>query len=286
MQAIFKMEYHDFEQIVSQARMKRYLDVCSKDVGNATNNEMEKAIKLYRLNINLSQEIFTFIGCFEIALRNATDFQYRDVWNAKESDTKKKWGDEWLINAEKKIFHNIHNNINHKHFKSIQETIRQIDAGLAELKKRKSDCAHDKLIAELTFGFWCYLFAEGQFKSSELNIGEIFPMNKIPINKNLKNPKTIKEEERRYVFGKLKFIHKLRNRIAHHEPLCFLRDKNTSVTTINTEITEQNYALILKLFKWLDIDAHQYCYGLEYDGATDPVMTVINEINNLKATQL
>lgn len=30
---------------------------------------------LYRLNLNLSQEVFTLLSCFEVALRNAIDRQ-------------------------------------------------------------------------------------------------------------------------------------------------------------------------------------------------------------------
>ncbi|MBI2417787.1 MAG: Abi family protein [Ignavibacteriales bacterium] len=48
--------------------MSRYLAAC--------NNNSKKAMTLYRLNLRLSQELFTIISCFEIALRNEIDRLY------------------------------------------------------------------------------------------------------------------------------------------------------------------------------------------------------------------
>ena len=56
------MKYAKFESILSAARMNRYLV--------ASNGNTRKAMTLYRLNLKLSQEFFTVISCFEIALRN------------------------------------------------------------------------------------------------------------------------------------------------------------------------------------------------------------------------
>ena len=59
------MKYKDFEKILSQKRMNRYLAAC--------NGDTRKAMTLYRYNLQLSQEAFTIISCFEVALRNAID---------------------------------------------------------------------------------------------------------------------------------------------------------------------------------------------------------------------
>ena len=61
------MKYSKFEQILSQDRLHRYLLAC--------NNDTKKAMTLYRYNLRLSQELFTIISCFEVALRNAIDRQ-------------------------------------------------------------------------------------------------------------------------------------------------------------------------------------------------------------------
>ena len=57
------MRYREFERIISEDRMNRYVQACG---GNT-----RKAMALYRYNLRLSQEMFTIISCFEVSLRNA-----------------------------------------------------------------------------------------------------------------------------------------------------------------------------------------------------------------------
>lgn len=59
------MEYLEFERILSAKRMRRYKE--------AANGDTRKAMALYRYNLRLSQEMFTIVSCFEVALRNAID---------------------------------------------------------------------------------------------------------------------------------------------------------------------------------------------------------------------
>ena len=59
------MEYLEFERILSAKRIQRYKD--------AANGDTRKAMALYRYNLRLSQEMFTIVSCFEVALRNAID---------------------------------------------------------------------------------------------------------------------------------------------------------------------------------------------------------------------
>ena len=54
------MKFQDFENIMSPARMSRYLTACG---GNS-----KKAMTLYRFNLRASQEFFTVISCFEVSL--------------------------------------------------------------------------------------------------------------------------------------------------------------------------------------------------------------------------
>lgn len=61
------MKYSEFEDIILQMRMQKYLLVC--------NNDSKRAMTLYRNNLKLSQETFTLIICFEVALRNKIDSQ-------------------------------------------------------------------------------------------------------------------------------------------------------------------------------------------------------------------
>lgn len=59
------MKFTDFQEVMSAPRMSRYL--------TAIGGSPRKAMTLYRLNLRLSQGLFTIISCFEIALRNRID---------------------------------------------------------------------------------------------------------------------------------------------------------------------------------------------------------------------
>jgi len=59
------MRYSDFASIMTFARMNRYLLACG---GNT-----RKPMTLYRKNLLLTQELFTLVSCFEVALRNGID---------------------------------------------------------------------------------------------------------------------------------------------------------------------------------------------------------------------
>ncbi|MDE5958291.1 MAG: hypothetical protein K2G78_08335 [Muribaculaceae bacterium] len=59
------MKFADFQHILSPERLNRYVVACG--------NDTRKAMSLYRLNLNLSQEVFTLLSCFEVSLRNAID---------------------------------------------------------------------------------------------------------------------------------------------------------------------------------------------------------------------
>lgn len=75
-----------------------------------------------------------------------------------------------------------------------------------------------------------------------------------------------------YIFNELAKINDLRNRIAHHEPICFL--SNNAI--IDTNYTRQRYNLILRLFTWMNINSGELLYGLDH------IQNVCNEIDELK----
>ena len=54
------MVFDDFKDVISEQRMNRYLF--------SVNNNTRNAQTLYRKNLKLSQEMFTIISCFEVAL--------------------------------------------------------------------------------------------------------------------------------------------------------------------------------------------------------------------------
>lgn len=216
------MKFSEFEAIMSSQRINRYVQACK---GNT-----KKAMTLYRLNLRLSQEMFTIISCFEVALRNSID-QHLSILH----------GNDWLLNSTQNggIFDN----------KNCKLTCINITEAISKLKQNYT---HNKLVAELGFGFWRYMFAHHQFSASGKNLLHIFPAKPTSTHSIQYN--------HTFVFNQLAQINVVRNRIAHHEPICF----QSGLPVKNTTKVRQLHALILQLFQWMTIDASSLIYGLDH----------------------
>ncbi|MDD6001528.1 MAG: Abi family protein [Bacteroidales bacterium] len=230
------MKYKDFEKIMSQKRMNRYLIAC--------NGDTRKAMTLYRYNLQLSQEAFTIISCFEVALRNAIDSHLTPIL-----------GVEWLKNSvtSSGIFTNP---TLHKTFDIINHAYNKLH--------NANEYSHSKLLAEMEFGIWKYMFSPLQYRLVENSLLRIFP------NKTRSSPQT--QYNRSYVFNELDKINTLRNRIAHHEPVCFYLQQ----PVIDTSYILNEYQKIQTLFMWMDIDSRALLYGLDH------IQQVCSRINELK----
>ena len=227
------MKYEDFEKILSPVRLSRYLHACGDD--------KNKALKLYRLNIKLSQEFYALLSLFEVTLRNAVNEHY--ITHFKDC--------EWLKNqCLRKGFLNNHL-FKSGHYKSKLK----IDNAIRELGINYNN---DRLVASLSFGFWVNLFAPIQFRLTGQNLHKIF--TKRP---NGSQPKLIYKD--------LNLILTFRNRVAHHEPICF-----NGLKVIDISGATICYNLICKYINWLDLDKAIFLNDL------DDTTFIINEIYDLK----
>lgn len=227
------MQFYEFERIISQPRMRRYVV--------AAGNDTRKAMTLYRLNLKLSQECFTIISCFEIALRNAIDEHYKAIY-----------GNEWLRDAQSPggIFTN-------RRCRITKQIITQAYTNIA------AQYTHPKLIAEMDFGFWRFLFAQPQFYHAGQTLLNIFP------NKPTSTP--LIQYNQTYVFNELKKINYFRNRIAHHEPICF----RLGAAVIDATYLTTNYHVIQNLFQWMDIESGRLLCGLDH---IDNLSKMLNQL--------
>ena len=190
------MEYLEFERILSAKRMQRYKD--------AANGDTRKAMALYRYNLRLSQEMFTIVSCFEVALRNAIDGLLVTIYS------------------------------------------------------------HSKLIAEMEFGVWKYMYSSLQYRATGQCLLRAFP--------NKPRSSAAIQYNNTYIFNELDKVNSLRNRIAHHEPICF----RLHTSEIDTSYIVNEYQKIQTLFSWMGIDSRSMLYGLDH------VQSVCAKINSLK----
>ena len=205
---------------MSAPRMGRYRQAAG---------DSRKAMTLYRLNLRLSQELFTIVSCFEIALRNAIDRHYT-----------LRLGPDWLRNsAQGGGMFNTRN---------CGKTPDIINMGMRKL----AVYSHHKLVAEMDFGFWRYNFARHQFYAGGQSLLAIFPSRPASTPAQAYN--------HNFVFGELEKVNSLRNRLAHHEPVVFQNGTNIK----SSAYARQQYGIIMRFFQWMNIDEAALLYGLDH----------------------
>lgn len=218
------MKYADFEHIISSKRLSNYLYCCG--------NDTRKAMTLYRFNLRVSQEMFTIISCFEVALRNAID-----------RTLNKRLGPDWLRDSVQPggIFDT----------KSTSETYSNIHKEYCALAAQQK-YSHPNLLSSLSFGTWKHMFASPQFNATGKRLMSVFPQKPQSVRTLIINQRSIYKD--------LGNINVLRNRIAHHEPICFNKAKNQ----IDTTYIRDKYSQIMRLYGWMGIDSGALLYGLDH----------------------
>ena len=214
------MKYSEFEQLISPSRLAKYKIACS--------NNDKRAFKLYRANIRLSGAVLAVLGMFEIVLRNKIDAHYKAQFPAKPGTN------EWLLGATLPggflTNQGCHNS-------SIKINQSYINLGI--------HYSHDRLIASLSLGFWKYLFKGNQFMAGGNTLLKIFPNKPPHTNQSI-------------VFTELNRINELRNRVAHHEPICF-----DSGNAISTNYVRAHYQEIVDLLSWMNINVLQLFIAID-----------------------
>ena len=198
---------------------------------------------LYRYNLRLAQELLTIVSCFEVSLRNAID----DILVPQ-------FGEEWLKDSvsEGGMFTDP---VLHKTNRTISEALQKL--------KFQGTYSHSKLLAQMDFGMWKYMYSPLQYNLTHQTLMGAFP------HKQRSTPQLHINQS--YIFNELDKINTLRNRIAHHEPLCF----PTGQSVIYTSYIRVEYQKIQTLFSWMGIDSSSMLYGLDH------VTKVCDRIDNL-----
>lgn len=216
------MNFADFQNLVSIERLQRYLDACD---GNHI-----KTLNLYRANIRVSLEMFAIVGAFEITLRNAID----KVMTSH-------YGTDWLRDAVMPGgFFDVPQCRDHARI--IRFAYNKLEA--------KHIYSHSRLLAKMEFGIWKYMFSNPQYRASGRILLRVFPNKPVSTRLFQYNNTTI--------FNELDHVNSLRNRIAHHEPICFHSGKSE----ITTDYIKWIYEKIEMLFKWMDVKACDYLFDI------------------------
>ena len=204
----------------------------------ACSSNKNRALQLYRLNILLCKKMYGILNVLEVVLRNAINVHYQQYFADPNWIKSQLLAGGMLSIAPKK--------------REAAEKINKL------IKSGKY--TSDRLVSCLSFGFWTYLFTKYPFLKGGQSILKILPNKSKPLGQ-------------RAVYNDLMKIKNFRNRIAHHEPICF--DGNGQV---NIAYAQSNYNLILKYLYFLGFGANQILWGL--DASPNNVFQRIDDIAN------
>jgi hypothetical protein len=168
----------------------------------ACNGNKLKTMQLYRYNLILCQRFYGILNLFEVILRNAIDKHYAAYFSDKD----------WIVNQAGLG----------KLLAEDREMVKSNEAGF----RKYGVYSNDKMVASFTLGFWTFLFTKNNYRKGGKTLLKIFP-NKA------------KGKNQADIYLDLTHIREFRNRIAHHEPICFDGSGN-----ISTAFARKHYQLI------------------------------------------
>jgi len=149
----------------------------------ATRGDLDAAVDLYRWNAAVSAALWESIGHAEVVLRNAT----HDALSARHA-AKGRQG-QWYDDPARKLDQHARDDV--------AKAIRRAKAGASP--------PAGKVVAELSFGFWRYLLAKRYTALLWPALRPAFP--------------SLGGSDRRLLERPVANVHRLRNRVAHHEPV-------------------------------------------------------------------
>ncbi len=158
------------------------------------------SLEAYSSNLKKAKELYIPLSILEVSLRNSINSLFEHFYGAS-----------WIVNEAQ--------------FLKSKE-IAKIEFAKEKIRKNREQVTQDKLVSELSFGFWTALFQSAYADKMRIAyLKQIFP--------NLP-PKNIELIDRKTISAKLNHIRKFRNRVFHHENI--IKDEFTDIENDISEI--------------------------------------------------
>ena len=181
------------------------------------------AMKLYRVNLLVSQAFYPILNLTEIFLRNSL---YASIENYFSNS-------DWIIIEKTGFMNDLSLSRSGYYLKNCV-----INAENKMLRKG-IDVSAGKVLAEQSFGFWVSLFESAHYRLIGGSVIHSFPHKPSHIN-------------RRAIFSILCKIRDFRNRIYHNEPICFIG------TSVDFSYAVQIKNDLLEMLGWMEPDIKKY----------------------------
>jgi hypothetical protein len=175
-----------------------------------------KAVTHYKANLRLAESLYISLSVFEVTLRNALSRELRNM-TGKE---------DWLL-----IFYST---------PELAQLKNDVDKAIAQITKRKEKVTTDKIIAELTFGFWVALLNSQYERVLWKYLRKAFPYM----------PKRMRQ--RKNLSAPCNALRQLRNRIFHQEAICW-----------DLHYVSQLHDNLVKVLSWMNADIASWLASID-----------------------
>ena len=174
---VFMTELELLTSAFSAQRLSKYIAF--------NHGDADLAVRHYKSNLRLAESLYISLSVFEVTLRNALS---RELCNmAGKAD----WFDLFYATPE------------------LQPLVPEIDKAKTLIRNRGEQVTTDKIISEMTFGFWVMLLNSQYERVLWKPLRKAFP--------NM--PK--QDRKRKNVSAPCNSLRHLRNRIFHQEAICW-----------------------------------------------------------------
>lgn len=215
--------------------MKRELDILREAFSS---QRLEKYIRLYgsdetkisahyKANLAMAESLYTSLSVFEVTLRNALSKELERMMGRKD------WYSEFPS------------------IPALTSLTSEVTIAERHILQRGEKVSPDKIVAELTFGFWVTLLNSEYELILWKGLRLAFPHM----------PK--KDRKRKNVSSPCNALRKLRNRVFHHEPICWDLDYITDI-----------HNRLVTVLSWMNSDMPTWL------GGVDRFSKVVDEIRN------
>lgn len=201
-------------EALSAARMQPYLD--------ASGGCAERALRLYRWNLELSGAVYETVHVFEVVLRNALDRRLRR-WNTTQQrpgggphDT------DWLVDPARLLRRLLG--------ADLETATRRAEVAVRRSARPRSVVTHADVVAQVGLGAWRYLLPPhnerkdpGKHRLWVDALAGAFPHTHRPARELVQD---------------VAAVHALRNRVAHLEPLLRAGHVERAVQSVRRVLAE------------------------------------------------
>lgn len=192
---------------LSEPRLSPYLADADGD--------LKTAIDLYLWNVDVAGALYEVLSIVEIVVRNSVDTQLRK-WNSAMSRPDSRYPEEWSLDPAPVLRRTLRKPLE-RAYRDAERASRNRPDGHPG---KNSPITHDDVVSQLSFGCWALLLPSSQPENkSKRLLWTTALVNSFPRAAASSASQTSSVTGEELVYGRLRRLIQLRNRVAHGESL-------------------------------------------------------------------